>query len=130
MDVVSSIVTVLGANESYLSYYTQLWNDCAVYLSRWNSGEDLVSCISFASTLLEVYGEQSIFVVNSILDILPISSKYDYEYCRANSYYIISRLISTFPLQCEAYLQQFTQILQEGLQLMNGDVRIREGNHK
>ena len=68
--------------------------------------------------------------MNSILDILPISSKYDYEYCRANSYYIISRLISAFPLQCEAYLQQFTQILQEGLQSMKGDVRIRVGNHK
>ena len=122
IDTLASIITVLGCNESYLQAYMQFWNDSKVYLSTWNGAEDIVSCISLASTLIEVYGDYSGFVVNDILNILPQIVKYDSEYCRANALYIIGLLMSVFPSQCESLLQDFAGILQEGLQLLPGDV--------
>lgn len=122
IDTLASMITVLGCNESYLSSYTQFWNDSKQYLTTWNAAEDIVSCISLASTFLEVYGQYSSFVVEDILNVLPQIVKYDNEYCRANALYVIGLLMSIFPSQCENYLQNFASILNEGLQPMAGDV--------
>ena len=122
IDTLASIITVLGCNESYLPFYIQFWNDSKVYLSTWNGADDIVSCISLASTLIEVYGEYSGFVVDDVLNSLPQIVKYDSEYCRANALYIIGLLMSVFPSQCESLLQNFAEILKEGLQPLPGDV--------
>lgn len=124
IDTLGSIITVLGANETYLPHYMTLWNDAKVYLSRWNSADDIVSCYSMCSTLLEVYGQQSVFVVQDIMNLIPLTAKYDDEYCRANTFYLIGLLIMNFSSQCEMYLQQFAEILEQGLQPIIGDVSL------
>lgn len=124
IDCLASMITVLGANETYLPHYMTLWNDAKVYLSRWNSADDIVSCYSLCSTLLEVYSQHSIFIVEDIINLIPITAKYDNEYCRANTFYLIGLLIMNFSTQCEMYLQQFAEILEQGLQPMLGDVRL------
>ena len=123
VDVLTSSVQVLSADPSNLDTLRSLWTHIAPFLSPENSPEDLISCYSLASTLLEVYEELAVFVVQAVLPFLSLSAEYHDEYCRSNTFYLLSLLIRTFPQEIEPSLPAYAALLQKGLDGQRGDVR-------
>ena len=122
MELLASIVQVLGRNPSYLQQYQVMWNKAATYINPSNKASDIISCFVLAEEFLEVYGEDARFVVPALLPVFPQTALSRHEYCRANTYYLISLLFDIFPNEMEQDLQNYTQILRDGLIRRPGDV--------
>ena len=122
MELLASIVRVMGANPSFLPAYQRLWNGCESYLTRWNVPGDLTSCYILAESLFETYERDAMFVVSGILSMLPVTAGYRNEFTRANTFYLISLLFDVFPQEMEGQLTEFCGILRTGLEGYAGDV--------
>ena len=122
MELLASIVEVLGPNPSFLTAYQGLWNKVTTYINEWNTAEDLVSCFVLAEGLLETFGEDAQFVVPGIISSFSMTSTYRNEYCRANTFYLLTLLFDIFPKEMEVNLAQYTEILRNGLVRRDGDV--------
>ena len=124
MELLASIIQVLGRNPSYLQQYQIIWDKVTTYINVSNKASDLISCLVLAEELLEVYSEDARFVVSALIPAFPHTSVSRHEYCRANTYYLISLLFDIFPREMEQDLQNYTQILRDGLVHRPGDVGI------
>ena len=122
VDVLTTSVQVLSDDISNLSTLENLWEHITVFMVSENSAEDLISCYSLASTILEVYDDLGRFVVSAVLPMLPVTAEYRSEYCRSNTFYLLSLLITTFPQEMESRIESVALILQKGLQEQVGDV--------
>ena len=127
VDVLTSSLQVLSNDLSNLDILRSLWTSVSTFLTAENSPEDVTSCYSFASTLLEVYDELAAFVVQSVLPMLPITAEYHDEYCRANTFYLLSLIIRTFPREVEESVPAYAELLREGMDGERGDVRVWKG---
>lgn len=126
MELLASIVRVMGANPSFLPAYQRIWSGCQSYLTRWNAPGDLTSCYILAESLFETYERDAVFVVSGILPMLPVTASYRNEFTRANTFYLISLLFDVFPQEMEGHLTEFCDVLRTGLEGYAGDVRVRE----
>ena len=124
MELLASIIQVIGRNPSYLQQYQVMWNKAAAYINPSNKASDLISCFVLAEELLEVYGEDARFAVSTLIPAFPQTALSRHEYCRANTYYLISLLFDIFPNEMEQDLQNYTEILRDGLVHRPGDVGI------
>ena len=115
---------VLSADPSNLDILVSLWTSVSTFLTAENSPEDITSCYSFASTLLEVYDDLAVFVVQAVMPMIPITAGYHDEYCRANTFYLLSLIIRTFPREVEESIPAFAELLREGMDGERGDVRV------
>ena len=126
MELLASIVRVMGANPSFLPAYQRIWSGCQSSLPRWNAPGDLTSCYILAEALFETYERDAVFVVSGILPMLPVTASYRNEFTRANTFYLISLLFDVFPQEMEGHLTEFCDVLRTGLEGYAGDVRVRE----
>ena len=116
------MVTALGANEALLPHYSNLWEVMKNYFTPFNSSDDIISCLSFANSLIETYGRNALFVVNDVLAFLERILLYDDEFCRSNGLYFISLVVTYFVEESQPFLNTFTTILQNALEVRIGDV--------
>lgn len=124
VDVLTTSLQVLSADPSNLDILVSLWTSVSTFLTAENSPEDITSCYSFASTLLEVYDDLAVFVVQAVMPMIPITAGYHDEYCRANTFYLLSLIIRTFPREVEESIPAFAELLREGMDGERGDVRV------
>lgn len=122
MDMLGSLLTALGANASFLAFYQQSWRSAASFFTVWNSADDIVSCYALATSLLEVYGEDAVFVVDDLLKMIPTTVTNPKEFCRANSYYALNLIMKFFSGSFASFVENAASILEAGLQGFPGDV--------
>lgn len=130
LELLASIVRVMGHNPSFLDKYRIIWEKCVPFINRWTIPSDVTSCYTLAESLLETYQTDAVFVVNGIIDMLPVTAGYRNEYSRANSFYLIGLLFDLFPNQMESDLVKFSSLLREGLNGLMGDVRMRKNDDR
>ena len=118
----------MGPNPSFLERYRLIWEKCVPFINRWTVPGDVTSCYTLAESLLETYHTDAVFVVNGIINMLPITAGYRNEYSRSNSFYLIGLLFNLFPNEMENDLVKYTSILREGLNGIQGDVRLNYEN--
>ena len=125
VDVLAAAAQVLAPDLAALPALRDLWALAAAFLAPENSPQDLTSCLSLASTLLEGFDDRAAFVVDAALPLLPVAAAAHDEFCRANAFYLLSRVIRSFPREVEPALPRYAELLREGLEGRRGDVGLR-----